>query len=102
MNGKRQNAKSSQYRQYAEDAKTCSVQSSMNARVFIGAHLVVPPEEIIDCHFEMILPLRQRLVKNVQESNSLAAIPDALLPKLISGRLRKGGRESLAKESLNE
>jgi len=47
-----------------------------------------PPDEVL-CHFEnAALPLIKRVLHNRQESRTLAALRDALLPKLISGELR--------------
>ena len=37
---------------------------------------------------EHVRPLFERIVKNQQESRTLAALRDTLLPKLISGELR--------------
>jgi type I restriction enzyme S subunit len=43
-----------------------------------------------------ILPIRQRLVASVRESRTLAALRDALLPKLISGEIRIKDAERIA------
>ncbi len=37
-----------------------------------------------------VQPLYERIVNSARESRSLAALRDALLPKLISGELRVG------------
>lgn len=60
----------------------------MNAKVIVGASLVVPPTTVLEEFLGAILPLRQRLVANVRESRALAAMRDTLLPKLISGEVR--------------
>ncbi|GIW41261.1 MAG: type I restriction system specificity protein [Candidatus Binatia bacterium] len=80
--------KSDLYAEYAEGAKSGSVQANMNAKVIVAASLVVPPTTVMDQFLRAILPLRQRLVSNVRESRTLAALRDALLPRLISGELR--------------
>ena len=80
--------KSDLYSEYAEGAKSGSVQASMNAKVIVGAGLVAPSKAVIDQFFQVVLPLRQRLVANVRESRALAALRYTLLPKLISGELR--------------
>jgi len=80
--------KSDLYAEYAEGTKSGSVQANMNAKVIVGASLTVPPKAVLDAFLRAVLPLRQRLVANVRESRTLAALRDALLPKLISGELR--------------
>ena len=90
--------KSDLYTEYAEGARGGSVQANMNARVIVSASLVVPPTIAIEQFFQVILPLRQRLVANVRESRTLAALRDTLLPKLISGELRVKDAERFIKE----
>jgi type I restriction enzyme S subunit len=80
--------KSDLYAEYAEGARSGSVQANMNAKVIVGATLVVPPRKVMEEFLGLVLPLRQRLVSNTRESRTLAALRDALLPKLISGELR--------------
>jgi type I restriction enzyme S subunit len=80
--------KSDFYSDYAEAAKSGSVQTTMNAKVIVGADLVVPRKKVIEKFVHIVLPFRYRLVVNVRESCTLAALRDALLPKLISGELR--------------
>jgi type I restriction enzyme S subunit len=88
--------KSDLYAEYSEGAKSGSVQANMNAKVIVGASLVVPPKGLMEHFFRVVLPLRQRLVTNVCESRTLAALRDTLLPKLISGELRVPDAERLA------
>jgi type I restriction enzyme S subunit len=59
----------------------------MNAKVIVGAELVIPPIKLREKYLEVILPLRKQLVANIRESCALATLRDALLPKLISGEL---------------
>jgi type I restriction enzyme S subunit len=65
-----------------------SVQANMNAKVIVGATLPIPPVSLMESFLERILPLRQRIAANVQESGTLSALRDTLLPKLLSGELR--------------
>ena len=80
--------KSGLYAEYAEGAKSGSVQANMNAKVIAGASIVVPPTTVMVHFLGAVLPLRQRLVANVRESRTLTGLRDTLLPKLISGELR--------------
>jgi type I restriction enzyme S subunit len=80
--------KSDLYAEYAAGTKSGSVQANMNAKVIVAADLAVPPEPLMERFLEVILPLRRRLISNVAESRTLAALRDALLPKLVSGEIR--------------
>ena len=80
--------KSDLYAEYAEGAISGSVQANMNAKVIVGASLVVPSTSVMEQFLKMVFPLRQRLVSNVRQSRTLAQLRDTLLPKLISGELR--------------
>lgn len=90
--------KSELYGDYAEGTRSGSVQASMNAKVIVGADLVVPPIKITEKFLQMVLPLRHRLIANVRESRTLAALRDILLPKLISGQIRIKVAEQFLKE----
>jgi type I restriction enzyme S subunit len=79
--------KSDLYADYVSRTKSGSVQASMNAKVIVGAELVIPPIKLREKYLEVILPLRKQLVANIRESCALATLRDALLPKLISGEL---------------
>ncbi len=90
--------KSELYAEYAEGARSGSVQANMNARVIVGASLVVPPTKVMEQFLRAVLPLRQRLASNVHESHTLATLRDTLLPKLISSELRVKDAERFLKE----
>ena len=48
---------------------------------------IVPPESERDRYCQAVGPLYQRIIANIHESRTLAALRDALLPKLLSGEL---------------
>lgn len=52
--------------------------------------VVVPPARIMQSFDAVVRPWHERLVTCERESRALAALRDALLPKLISGELRVG------------
>jgi len=52
--------------------------------------VVVPPTDIIKDFVRHVEPLHERTVSNLKESCILAAVRDALLPKLLSGEMRVG------------
>ena len=51
-------------------------------------NLVLPPEPIADAFTNLVRPSIERIIASIHESRNLAALRDALLPKLISGQLR--------------
>ena len=80
--------KSQAYTDYSEGAMSGSVQANMNAKIIVAAELPIPPASLMEAFLAKVLPLRQRIVANLNESRTLAALRDALLPKLLSGELR--------------
>jgi type I restriction enzyme S subunit len=58
--------------------------------------LSVPPEPVTATFTELIQLSIERIVASIQESRTLAALRDALLPKLISGELRIPDAERIA------
>jgi type I restriction enzyme S subunit len=80
--------KSDEYAEYAAASRGGSVQANMNARVIVGARVLIPPVELLEEHLSRILPLRRRLTTSLKESTTLAELRDALLPKLMSGEIR--------------
>lgn len=47
-----------------------------------------PPTEVLQAFDKLVSPLTKRIFTNSNESRTLAALRDALLPKLVSGELR--------------
>jgi type I restriction enzyme S subunit len=63
----------------------------------LGMYLLAVPSDEVAVRFgEIIEPLIARISRNSEESNSLAGIRDALLPRLISGQLRIPEAEAMA------
>ena len=50
--------------------------------------VAIPPKELIARFTKSAQPLYKRVVQNIEESCTLAALRNTLLPKLISGELR--------------
>ncbi len=57
---------------------------------------LIPPRECIDAYEEFAMSLHVRVRVNQQQTQTLAAIRDNLLPRLISGQLRLPEAEALA------
>ena len=61
---------------------------NLNTSILANIPLLVPPDHLLE-HFERIVrPMQDRIDQAAQESETLAAVRDTLLPKLISGDLR--------------
>ena len=62
--------------------------------------VIVPSKAILDAFVEIASPLFRRIVENLQESQTLAALRDLLLPKLLSGDIRIRDAEQVLEEVL--
>lgn len=90
--------KSDAYSEYAAASKSGSVQANMNAKVIVGARVVIPPVELLEAHLARILPLRRRLTASLHESSVLKELRDTLLPKLMSGEIRVRDAEKVVED----
>jgi len=68
----------------------------ISKRNFRPIQALVPPSDLLNRFVQLAAPLHGRIVANLFESRTLAAIRDALLPKLISGEIRVKDAERLA------
>ena len=80
--------KSDAYWQLVTGQAAGTTRVSLNARVLSQFPLVVPPDSVASAFAEAVGALRDRLVRSARETESLAALRDTLLPKLVSGELR--------------
>jgi type I restriction enzyme S subunit len=62
--------------------------------------IIVPSEETLAAFVQQVAPLHQQIVIYLHESHTLAAIRDALLPKLISGEIRVRDAERILEGAL--
>ena len=53
-----------------------------------GYELCRPTDAIASGFERIVSPMLGRIVRNIHESRTLAALRDALLPKLVSGEIR--------------
>jgi type I restriction enzyme S subunit len=65
-----------------------TTRASLNAQVLSAFQIVVPPPEIAGVFRQYVSALRAKVNANVVQSETLSAVRDALLPKLISGEIR--------------
>ncbi len=65
-----------------------TTRASLNAKVLRRFQLALPPVPVAEAFSNHAGVMRDRLVASVREAQTLAALRDALLPKLVSGDLR--------------
>jgi type I restriction enzyme, S subunit len=65
-----------------------SVFDTITTSTFEASRVVLPPKPLLDALEDLVAPLFLRMLTNINENRSLAALRDVLLPKLISGELR--------------
>ena len=68
----------------------------ISKKAFRPIPALVPPAQVVAAFDEVASPLFARIVQNEGQSQSLAALRDTLLPRLISGQLRLPEAEALA------
>jgi type I restriction enzyme S subunit len=61
-------------------------------------NIALPPRAVAQAFTEIVRPAVHRMIAGIHESRTLAALRDALLPKLISGALRVKDAERFLKE----
>ncbi|MDD2466898.1 MAG: restriction endonuclease subunit S [Desulfobulbus sp.] len=61
--------------------------------------IVLPPYEVLMAFDEIVSPLRQKIFANSEQAQTLTALRDTLLPRLISGQLRLPDAEALVEET---
>ncbi|EQD27494.1 type I restriction-modification system specificity subunit, partial [mine drainage metagenome] len=80
--------RSASYQDYAQGAKSGSVQANMNARIIVDVPHLDPPQRALDAFLRLVAPLRRKVVANLGEQSTLGQTRDTLLPKLLSGEIR--------------
>ena len=73
---------------------------TLNRNHVHGLPVVLPPQPLISKYRGTIEPLFGRLTRNKKESTTLAALRDALLPKLISGEIRVPEAEDVVEDTV--
>ncbi|MDE0326693.1 MAG: restriction endonuclease subunit S [Candidatus Poribacteria bacterium] len=76
-----------------------TTRASLNAKTLSGFPLVTPPLDIVEIFSSQISSLRDRIVANTSETESLASLRDTLLPKLLSGEIRVDDAAEIMEEN---
>ena len=71
----------------------------ISKKAFRPIPALVPSSPVIEAFLTVAASLFNRLVSNEQQAQTLAALRDTLLPRLISGQLRLPEAEALAAEA---
>jgi type I restriction enzyme S subunit len=65
-----------------------SVFDTITRDTLASVQVALPPAAVVEQFEEKVSPFMERIRNNLHESRTLAALRDALLPKLLSGELR--------------
>ncbi len=71
----------------------------VQAESMLATGVIVPTADCVQCFARTVGPLYTEAAANISESRTLAAIRDALLPRLISGEIRVKDAEQFLKET---
>ena len=64
-----------------------TTRASLNAKALSEFPLIIPPLDVVEAFSNQVGSLRDRVVANTSETESLIAMRDTLLPKLLSGEI---------------
>ena len=92
-------ARSTEFRDFAIQAMTgSSGRQRVPAESLSHFHVIVVPDPIAEKFGQVVAPLFARARMTAEESQTLSALRDTLLPKLISGELPVGRRAKAVEE----
>jgi len=76
-----------------------TVFGAIGKKDFHAIPCVVPPRDLVTTFERRVAPIDSRIEVTENENSMLAALRDALLPKLVSGELRLQGPERIVKRA---
>jgi type I restriction enzyme S subunit len=74
--------------EYATNASVGSTIPYIKWDALVGYQILMLPEDLMAKFNDFVMPIIQQIKMNSDQSRTLAAIRDALLPKLLSGEIR--------------
>ncbi len=77
-----------------------SVFSTITRNTFHGVKVAIPPPALTRKYDEAVSPYMQLILTNLYQTRTLAAIRDALLPKLLSGEIRVHEAEEVVEKTV--
>lgn len=84
-------ASSGEFVDYTNAGSTGTKMPRTSWKEMAGYEVALSPESVAGVFSAMVQPVVDRIIEAIHESRTLAALRDALLPKLISGELRIAG-----------
>jgi len=75
-----------------------SVFDTITTSTFANSKVVLPPVSLLKAFDQSVSRMFHRILGNTEETQTLAALRDSLLPKLISGELRVKDVERIVAE----
>jgi type I restriction enzyme S subunit len=61
---------------------------AIRPEIVVSTEIVVPPDDVLERFSEITKPNLDKIASNIEQSRTLAALRDALLPRLMSGEVR--------------
>jgi type I restriction enzyme S subunit len=95
-----ESARTEEFVRYLESVAEGSAYPAVRAERFLGAPVPDVPDEHRDKFEVLAFPVRLRTHSAAQESRVLTNLRDALLPELMSGRLRIKDAEKVVEEAI--
>ena len=92
--------RSAEYKSFVKGSIGGSAQPNANAQTLSSASMPFPTSDIAAKFYQVVRPLDQKRAVNARQSESLAALRDALLPRLISGELRVPDADRIVQRTL--
>jgi type I restriction enzyme, S subunit len=75
-----------------------SAQQNLSQSIVAELPTIVPSSQLLAAFDRLVYPLLRKCIENLTSSRTLAALRDALLPKLLSGEIRVPAAEKLVEE----
>ena len=82
--------RSSNYWELVRSRGAGTTRLTLNAKVLSEFALVIPTDPVVKCFANTVRSFRRRVVSQLATTARLAALRDALLPRLVSGEVRLG------------
>jgi type I restriction enzyme S subunit len=79
--------KSDAYWELVSARQTGTTRASLNAVVLSGFTLLIPPNEVVKAFSSVVDIWRSKINSNVRQNETITAMRDTLLPKLMSGEI---------------
>jgi len=80
---------------YGSLGSTSSIATAVNSKTIRSIPILCTGQNLENAYASVAAPLFAKLKANEQENQTLAALRDLLLPKLMSGEIRLKGAESV-------